>query len=359
MRNAVDPVMPKYNPRSRSTSQTCRQHQHPYPEKNREVGEARDKRNMYFMRTAVQNGLRKSYKKLGAPMWAQRPNEPPQYFDPAQEHLNGWYLYPSKAGPLRHGDGPLKIMPYMEGDIKVWPIEFFISNRHALAYDSGEQKHFNNHAMKFLRDQLERTAGVPDSDNGFATFGLDLTFAQLDICDISLPQIIHGGQELKTPMSWSFEYSGTPVRWSWQRMLASFTDADLQKLASNGGGIVGCKLMQRCGSYDHKRSDVRNHEGRPFAKHVVCPMWDFVIFSSTGDATGIRPRWDSTRFDIHAYVLRGHRIFGDDNTGKILAPPGMSAGPGTFKYVYCKQDSIDTEWRQIPAVDIIRQPSAP
>ena len=155
-------------------------------------------------------------------------------------------------------------------------------------------------------------------------------------------------------MPWSFEYSGTPVRWSWQRMLASFTDADLRKLAGRDGGIVGCKLMQRCGSYDHKRHDVRNQEGRSFAKNIVCPMWDFVIFSSTGDAIGIRPKWNSICFDAHAYVLNARKVFGEDDKGHMLAPPGMSAGPGTYKYY--KQNAIDEAWHQIPAQEIIRQP---
>ena len=140
-------------------------------------------------------------------------------------------------------------------------------------------------------------------------------------------------------------------------MLASFTDDDLRTLAGRGGGIVGCKLMQRCGSYDHKRHDVRNREGRSFAKNVVCPMWDFVIFSSTGDAIGIRPRWNSIYFDAHAYVLNACKVFGEADQGDMLAPPGMSAGPGTYKYY--KMKSIDAEWRQIPADDIIRPPSAP
>ena len=248
IRNVVDRVVLKYNlrPRSTSKSRSTSNLKHPYPEKTKEDGRARDERNMHFMRGAIQNGHQKYNKNLGAPMGL----------------LNGWYLYPSMAGPSRHIDVWRAPMPRMEGDIKVWPIEFFINNRRALAYDSAEQKHLNNHAMKFLRDQLERPAGVPDSSRGFDTFGLDLTFAQLDICDISLPQIIHGGQDLKTPMSWSFEYSGTPVRWSWQRMLASFKDNSLQQLAGRGGGIVGCKLMQRFGSYDHKRRSLRIQEGR-------------------------------------------------------------------------------------------------
>ena len=77
---------------------------------------------------------------------------------------------------LRHGGGSLQNMPRMEGDTKVWPIEFFINNRRALAYDSAEQKQLNNHAMKFLRDQLEQPAGVRDRALDAHTTGLDLTF---------------------------------------------------------------------------------------------------------------------------------------------------------------------------------------
>ena len=134
-------------------------------------------------------------------------------------------------------------------------------------------------------------------------------------------------------------------------MLASFKDEHLQHLAGRGGGIVGCKLMQRCGSYDHKRHDVRNQEGRSFAKNVVCPMWDFVIFSSTGDATGIRPKWDWLCFDIHYYVVNGCKVFGQDDKGMMLAPPGMSAGPGTYKYY--KKKETDEVWQQTPAFEII------
>ena len=137
-------------------------------------------------------------------------------------------------------------------------------------------------------------------------------------------------------------------------MLASFKYSNLQQLAGRGGGIVGCKLMQRFGSYDHRRSSLRIQEERAFSQDVVCPMWDFVIFSSTGDATGIRPKWDSVCFDIHYYVVNGCKVVGQDDKGMMLAPLGMSAGPGTYKYY--KQEAIDETWHQIPAAEIIRRP---
>ena len=234
----------------------------------------------------------------------------------------------------------------------VWPLAFFRNNRHVLAYSTDEQKQLNNHAMKFLRDMMEHPAGVPYRMLGAQEWGLDLTFPYWNVSEVWLPQIIHGGDQLKTPQSWSFEYNGPSVQWSWQRMLASFTDEDLGKLAGRGGGIVGCKLMPRLGSYDHLRTTLRITEGRPFPKDVVCPVWDFVIFSSTGDATGVRPKWGKRDFDIHYYVRNGSKVFGENATGTLLAPPGMSAGRGTYKYY--KQKTIDDVWRQIPASETHR-----
>ena len=106
----------------------------------------------------------------------------------------------------------LKSPPYTDSGIRVWPIDFFIENRAYLAYGGQVQKHINNHAMKFLRDQVEAPAGVPGQK--FGAMGLDVTFPQLEVCQLSLPQIIHGDKELKTSQSWSFEWGGTPELWS-------------------------------------------------------------------------------------------------------------------------------------------------
>ena len=136
-------------------------------------------------------------------------------------------------------------------------------------------------------------------------------------------------------------------------MLASFSDSHLQQLAGRGAGIVGCELMPRAGSYDHKRSPLRIDEGRGFSKDVVCPMWGFIIFSSTGDATGILPKWDSVEFGIHYYVLGGCKLIGHDDTGIMIAPHGLSAGPATLQHY--KRKETDETWHQIPANEIFHR----
>ena len=131
-------------------------------------------------------------------------------------------------------------------------------------------------------------------------------------------------------------------------MLASLKDNDLETLIGGrgGGGIIGCKFMQRSGSYDHSRTTVYAEEGRPLPHYRTCPLYDFVIFSSNGNVTGLRPKYGSLEFDVHQYIHEGIAVArSPDVHAYMLAPPGASVGPGTYRYY--KKLEADLKWKAL------------
>ena len=131
-------------------------------------------------------------------------------------------------------------------------------------------------------------------------------------------------------------------------MLASLKDDQLEELCGRGGGgIIACKLMPRRGSYDHKRTTMYCEEGRALNKGISCPLWDFVIFSSNGNVTGLRPRWGGTEFHVHYFMKDGIAVaLPNEVAQEMLAPPGASVGPGTYKYY--KQLERQGTWNALP-----------
>ena len=136
-------------------------------------------------------------------------------------------------------------------------------------------------------------------------------------------------------------------------MLASLKDNDLETLIGGrgGGGIIGCKFMQRSGSYDHSRTTMYYEEGRPMPRDRICPLYDFVIFSSNGNVTGLRPRYGSNEFDVHHYIHDRQTLARpQDVPNTMLAPAGATVGPGSYQY-YKKMEGVITwkaySWQQI------------
>ena len=76
----------------------------------------------------------------------------------------------------------------------------------------------------------------------------------------------------------------------------------------------------------------------------ICPLYDFVIFSSNGNVTGLRPKYGSLDFDVHQYIHEGIALArSQDVPPPMLAPAGASVGPGTYKYY--KTMERDLKWR--------------
>ena len=129
-------------------------------------------------------------------------------------------------------------------------------------------------------------------------------------------------------------------------MLASLEDKDLETLIGGrgGGAIIGCKFMQRKGSYDHKRTTTYYKEGRPMPRDRICPLYDFVIFSSNGNVTGLRPKYGSLDFSVHQYIIEGKTVAREQDVPiEMLAPAGASVGPGSYKYY--KTMEWDCKWK--------------
>jgi len=280
-----------------------------------------------------------------------------------------WWLLPQEhTVAMDRGGGPLQApLPAENHGVKFWPLDFFKNNRYQLAFGDGVSKYRNNHAMKWFREMVEYPPGKPYGT--FGSYGMDLTFPQLDVCEIFMPQIIHEkgtAVELKTTSSWSFEYQSVPVPWSWQRMVAALNDDDLDRLVGGRGGgasrgIVGCKLMPRLGSYDHKRQCLAGDEGRQFASNIRCQLWDFVFFSTEGNVTGLRPKWDTNHFDVHFYMQGGVKVFKDNDERnaitQMIGPHGCSMGPGTYKHY--KVQEADATWKARSFTQITHERNRP
>ena len=109
------------------------------------------------------------------------------------------------------------------------------------------------------------------------------------------------------------------VQWSWQWMIAQL-DAESMQVAVNGedgtsGGIIGCTLMARSGSYDHTRCAV---EGAA----VRLPLWDFVIRRRDGSELRMKSSWTGTAVSCMSGPL--------PQVNTPARGVGQSAGHGTM-----------------------------
>ena len=339
---------------------------HDYPEKDEERGLRRWQDNKEWTKKQFWGGPPPWYIELNVPRRTLYPGETVETsLDYTRQMFNGWWLMPREDKYDRGGGDFAPPATSFDLGVKVWPVEFFKKNRKILAYEGTEAKTINNRAMKFFRDQCEYKRGVPSD---YLPLGLDLTFPQFDVVAMELPFMIHDGgetgdwKELKTTMSWSWEYSGLTSSWGWQRMLAALPDECLDELvgkddgASRGGGVRGiyaCKLMPRLGSYDHKRHNVYAQEGRPIPKGTIVPLWDFVFFTTHGNIVGLRPAWMKTHFDVHYYRKGGLPVALEEDRLHMLGPPGQSMGEGT--YARYKRMEVDTSWKALSWAEISRR----
>ena len=338
---------------------------HPYPEKDEDAGYARWRANRDYERAAMWNGMPQWYAQLPRPPFNLHPGETYEHtLDYTRQPFNGWWLLPHEDQGLRGGGARScewsprvsRPVPMTFEGVKVWPLEFFKNNRKLLAFgDPGDLtrgKYINSQAMKFFRDMCEGPMGVPSEQY---PLGLNLTFRDFDVVAMQLPHMIHDGGpdgELKTSMSWSWDYTKEKVWWGWQRMLAALPDEALEQLvgeddgANRGGGVRGitaCKFMPRLGSYDHKRHSVYSEEGRPVQKGTVIPLWDFVFFTTEGNIVGLRPGWNSYAFHVHYYQKGGIPVTTEAERSQMLGAPGESVGPGTYNHY--KVMEVDAEWK--------------
>ena len=93
-------------------------------------------------------------------------------------------------------------------------------------------------------------------------------------------------------------------------------------------GLIGCSIMSRPNSYDHKRV-VQENAVAAEKREQTMRVWDFII--TRFDGTKIRLHPQRNKASVEAYSAEGP-------TEQVPPPKsghGKSDGPGTFrKYVY-------------------------
>ena len=88
---------------------------------------------------------------------------------------------------------------------------------------------------------------------------------------------------------------------------------------NRSGGLRGCSLSLRGGSYDHKRQ-VQVHQDEKMRE------WDFLLVRENGSSIRLHPNWNDRK--VKTYKREGH-------TTEVEPPArglGQSDGPGTFKH---------------------------
>jgi hypothetical protein len=116
--------------------------------------------------------------------------------------------------------------------------------------------------------------------------------------------------------------------WSWLEMVAQLDRESMAFVVSGpdnrSGGLVGCDVDSRPGSYDHARHHALRVAGAPEPSHL--PIWDFVLRRNDGTSIRLHPQWSSPKVDW--YEVKGH--------APPVSPPvaglGKSDGPGTYKF---------------------------
>ena len=91
-------------------------------------------------------------------------------------------------------------------------------------------------------------------------------------------------------------------------------------------GVVGCLLMPRPNSYDHKRHHAAKQNGAPVTDRVL-PVWDFVIVREDGTAIRLHPQWSTTK--IEAFPAQGYL----EPVQYPAKGKGQSLGPGTYAWL--------------------------
>ena len=129
-------------------------------------------------------------------------------------------------------------------------------------------------------------------------------------------------------MDWSFDETKLG-QWSWLEMVAQLDDESM-KVAVEGEqgrsrGLIGCELLPRPGSYDHKRHHQLKMAGRP-ERSKQLSVWDFVLRRDDGSALRLHPQWGTPK--VETYALEGH----DPPVQPPVAGLGGSDGPGTYRH---------------------------
>ena len=190
----------------------------------------------------------------------------------------------------------------------VFDLNYFLNYR---AFTDDYKQH--NAALKYLRAQQE------DTQNPFDSLVLALPHAGA----VDVAVLLHA----EKGMAWTF--SDERRQWSWHELIAQLTDDGISQVVNgpqgHSGGVVGCSLALRPGSYDHKRHHMLRQTGN-HADVPKLPIWDFVVHRGDGTAMRLRPQWSTRKVEI--FEAEGHV--------NAIAPPrrglGRSDGLGTYKY---------------------------
>ena len=122
--------------------------------------------------------------------------------------------------------------------------------------------------------------------------------------------------------------------WSWMEMVAQLDDASIEFVVTGegrSGGLVGCDLSTRPGSYDHSRRHQLEDGGATVAAQhgfegiYQLPTWDFVLRRDDGSAIRLHPQWSTQK--VVSFPAEGHA----EPVEPPIAGLGKSDGRGTYK----------------------------
>ena len=186
----------------------------------------------------------------------------------------------------------------------VWDLEFFAALKKEKRFTPGYRQH--NAALKWFRDKCEREHVAE------AKFSNQTKAA---VAGIRHPK----------GMSYTFDESEMG-EWSWWEMVAMLNSESMEFVVASdrSGGLVGCRLEPRPGSYDHKRHHEKNLAGRP-ETDTQLRVWDFVLIRKDGSGVRLHPQWSTPK--VESYAVEGH----DEEVQTPWAGLGGSDGPGTYK----------------------------
>ena len=131
----------------------------------------------------------------------------------------------------------------------------------------------------------------------------------------------------KVGSGYVFDYRPSSLmHWSWHQMVAQL-DTRSMKIVVDGptgrsGGLIGCSLVPRPGSYDHIRCSKMSEPRRRL------PIWEFVLRRADGSAVRMKPRWGETKIGCQ----EGRGPWQDEEIPLPKKGVGQSDGPGTYRY---------------------------
>ncbi len=170
--------------------------------------------------------------------------------------------------------------------------------------------HYSDHnaALKWFRDQcVEHNVGAIIMSNN---------------TPVAVAATVHD------PKGTGFHFDESKVvGWAWQDMVAQLDEASLDAVLGCSGDsnpILGCSVMPRPKSYDHKMASMRREQG--LSAVADNRIWDFVIHRSGGTGIRLHPQRKSTK--IETYDIEGHA----EEVPLPRKGAGRSDGKGTFRW---------------------------